>query len=107
MFTAAAPYFCTQPCYFGGPFALNLATDDKDALKLDVRDLEKRRRKRGVEGLQYWTPDVHVAAFALPAYARKVADKAIAEGRVNARSVKRPGRMPEAKPKTKRKARAA
>ena len=28
LFAVAAPYLCTQPCYFGGPFALNLATDD-------------------------------------------------------------------------------
>ena len=70
LFKRAAPYMCTQPCYFGGPFALNLATDDKGALKLDAKDLEKRRKKRGIDGLKYWTPDVHVAAFALPAYAR-------------------------------------
>jgi spermidine synthase len=106
LFKAAAPFFCTQPCYFGGPFALNLATDDKDALKLDAKDLEKRRRKRGVEGLRYWTPDVHVAAFALPAYARTVADEAIAAGRGKHRNVKASARMPKLKGKP-RKARAA
>ena len=25
----ASPYMCTQPCYFGGPFALNWASDDR------------------------------------------------------------------------------
>ena len=24
LFKRVAPYMCTQPCYFGGPFALNL-----------------------------------------------------------------------------------
>jgi spermidine synthase len=78
-FKRIAPYFCTQPCYFGGPFALNLATDDKGHLKLDAKDLAKRQRKRGIADLKYWTPDVHVSAFALPAYAEHVVEEAIAE----------------------------
>ncbi len=106
LFKRAAPYMCTQPCYFGGPFALNLATDDKGALKLDAKDLEKRRRKRGIDGLKYWTPDVHVASFALPAYARKVADEAIAEAAKKGKKAKAYAQMPEAKPKGKRKQRA-
>jgi spermidine synthase len=105
LFKAAAPFFCTQPCYFGGPFALNLATDDKGVLNLSAKELEKRRRKREVADLRYWTPDVHVAAFALPAYARTVADKAIAAGR--GRTVKAHARMPKPRGKTRRKARAA
>jgi spermidine synthase len=78
LFKRVAPMMCTQPCYFGGPFALNLATDDKDVLKLEAKDLAKRARKRGIEGLKYWTPSVHVAAFALPAYAESVVEAAIA-----------------------------
>ncbi len=79
LFKRAAPYLCTQPCYFGGPFALNLATDDVNVLELDAKGLETRRRKRRIDGLKYWTADVHVGSFALPAYAQKVADAAIAE----------------------------
>ena len=51
LFKRVAPYLCTQPCYFGGPFALNLATDDKD-----VREARRQgswpsaSRKRGVRG---------------------------------------------------------
>jgi spermidine synthase len=78
LFKRVAPYLCTQPCYFGGPFALNLATDDKDVLKVDAKQLAKRQKKRGVRGLKYWTPHVHVGAFALPAYAQRVVDDAIA-----------------------------
>lgn len=78
LFKRVAPMMCTQPCYFGGPFALNLATDDKDILKLEIKDLAKRARKRGIEELKYWTPAVHTAAFALPAYAEKVVEAAIA-----------------------------
>ncbi len=79
LFKRVAPMMCTQPCYFGGPFALNMATDDKDILKLDAKELAKRARKRGIEDFKYWTPAVHVGAFALPAYAEKVVEKAIAD----------------------------
>ena len=80
LFKRVGPFFCTQPCYFGGPFALNLATDDKGVLKLDAKDLAKRQKKREIEGLRYWTPEVHAGAFALPAYAEAVVEAAIAEG---------------------------
>jgi spermidine synthase len=79
LFKHVAPYMCTQPCYFGGPFALNWASDDKSHLKLDAKELAKRAKKRGISGLKYWTPDVHVAAFALPVYAKTVTDAAIME----------------------------
>src|SRR5499426_30845 len=81
LFKRVAPYLCTQPCYFGGPFALNLATDDKHVLKVDAKQLAKRQKKRDVHGLKYWTPEVHVGAFALPAYAQRVVDAAIDEAR--------------------------
>jgi spermidine synthase len=81
LFKRVAPYLCTQPCYFGGPFALNLATDDKHVLKLDAKQLAKRQKKRGVGGLKYWTPHVHVGAFALPAYAQRVVDEAARQAR--------------------------
>jgi spermidine synthase len=75
-----APYFCTQPCYFGGPFALNWASDDDEHLDIAEKKLAKRQQKRGIE-TRYWTPAVHNAAFALPAYAETVVERAIAEGR--------------------------
>jgi spermidine synthase len=81
LFKRVAPYLCTQPCYFGGPFALNLATDDKHVLKVDAKLLAKRQKKRGVRDLKYWTPEVHIGAFALPAYVQQVVDAAIAEAR--------------------------
>jgi spermidine synthase len=84
LFKRVAPFLCTQPCYFGGPFALNLATDDKHILKVDAKQLAKRQKKRGVRGLKYWTPHGHVGAFALPAYAQRVVDAAIRQARDNA-----------------------
>jgi spermidine synthase len=79
LFQFVAPYMCTQPCYFGGPFALNWASDEDDHLDIGEKRLRKRQMKRRIE-TRYWTPAVHNAAFALPAYAQSVVDKAIAEG---------------------------
>ena len=82
LFNNVAPYFCTQPCYFGGPFALNWASDGDDYLDLSEKKLAKRREKRGIE-TKYWTPAVHNAAFAPPRYAETVVDSAIADGRAD------------------------
>ncbi len=79
MFEHVAPYMCTQPCYFGGPFAINWASDEDDHLDLTIKKLEKRQQKRGIK-TRYWTPAVHLAAFALPRYAERVVAEAIAEG---------------------------
>jgi spermidine synthase len=103
LFKRVAPYMCTQPCYFGGPFALNLATDDKRLLKLDVDDLAKRQKKRGIEGLRYWTPAVHLGSFALPADAQQVVDRAIAEAREKGKEAKASAKPPKVKRKAKAK----
>jgi spermidine synthase len=80
LFDWVAPYMCTQPCYFGGPFALNWASNEDDHLEFSEKKLAKRQEKRGIT-TRYWTPAVHNAAFALPAYAETVVDEARAAGR--------------------------
>jgi spermidine synthase len=67
LFKATSPYLCTQPCYFGGPFALNWASDDALLLALSEATLAQRKRKRDI-ATRYYTPAVHNAAFALPGY---------------------------------------
>jgi spermidine synthase len=67
LFKATSPFLCTQPCYFGGPFALNWASDDKDLLAVPEATLARRMGRRGIAA-RYYTPAVHRAAFALPAY---------------------------------------
>jgi spermidine synthase len=71
LFKATSPYLCTQPCYFGGPFALNWASDDKRLLDVPAATLRRRMVKRRI-AVRYYTPDVHRAAFALPGYVAKV-----------------------------------
>jgi spermidine synthase len=75
LFDHVAPYLCTQPCYFGGPFALNFASDRGELLDVPVATLARRQAKREIV-TKYWTPAVHVGAFALPAYLQTVVDKA-------------------------------
>jgi spermidine synthase len=77
LFKAVAPYLCTQPCYFGGPFALNWGSDDQSLRAIPESVLAERQQKRRIE-TRYWTPAVHLAAFALPAYVKTVVDAAIA-----------------------------
>jgi len=101
LFKRAAPYICHQPCYFGGLFALNLATDDKMLLSNDAKTLAKRARKRGVDGLKYWTPSVHIGSFALPAWLESVVEAAIEAGRAgDDRGYAAPPAPKPAKPKT-------
>jgi len=80
LFNHVAPYLCTQPCYFGGPFALNWASDEDDHLDITVKKLTKRQEKRGIV-TRYWTPKLHNASFALPRYAQTLVDQAIVDGR--------------------------
>lgn len=97
LFKNVAPYMCTQPCYFGGPFALNWASDEGEHLELSAKKLAKRAEKRGIV-TRYWTPGVHRGAFALPGYAQKVVEAAIAGDAV-------PQEPVELKPKPKTAAR--
>jgi len=72
LFAVAAPYLCTQPCYFGGPFALNCASEDPGLLDIPIATLARRLAKRGIAP-RYYTPAGHLAAFALPAYVAQAA----------------------------------
>lgn len=100
LFKRVAPYICHQPCYFGGLFALNLATDDKSILSVDEKTLTKRARKREIDGLKYWTPRVHLGSFALPAGLETVVEDAIDAGRSgDDRGYTHDGAQPAAKAK--------
>ncbi|MEK0081968.1 polyamine aminopropyltransferase [Benzoatithermus flavus] len=58
-------YLPVVPTYIGGGMALGFATDDPAKRKVGADAI----RERGVpKGLRYYTPEVHVAAFAHPAW---------------------------------------
>lgn len=75
LYKNVAPYLCTQPCYFGGPFALNWASDDATPHAV-TRDILSQRQSTRRIVTKYWTPAVHGAAFALPGYVQTAVDQA-------------------------------
>ncbi|MBU2532946.1 MAG: polyamine aminopropyltransferase [Alphaproteobacteria bacterium] len=80
LYQNVSPYICTQPCYFGGEFALNWASDSNAHLQVDEATLARRARSRKIE-TRYWTPALHKGAFALPKFMQDVVDKAAAKAR--------------------------
>ena len=65
-------YVAAIPTYVGGHLAMGWATDNAKLRQASVKTIADRYRKAGSFATKYWTPEVHVAAFALP---RFIADK--------------------------------
>ncbi|HMR29790.1 MAG TPA: polyamine aminopropyltransferase [Geminicoccaceae bacterium] len=64
-FAAVGYYFAPVPTYVGGSMALGFASDDPARLRVTADLL----RQRAVPpGLRHWTPEVHIGAFAHPAW---------------------------------------
>ncbi|RED51307.1 spermidine synthase [Aestuariispira insulae] len=64
-------YLATVPTYQGGPMAFGWASDNADLRQQAAATIQARLEKAGLT-LRYYTPDVHVAAFALPGDVRKL-----------------------------------
>jgi spermidine synthase len=67
IFADKAAYLCDQPTYFGGPFALAWAANDAAPRATPHSILAGRFEASGLIS-RYYTPEIHKAAFALPAY---------------------------------------
>jgi spermidine synthase len=65
-------YVAAIPTYVGGHLAMGWATDNVRLRQASVKTIGDRYNKAGRFATKYWTPEVHVAAFALP---RFIADK--------------------------------
>ncbi len=63
-------YLCTVPTYAGGPMALGWGTDGV-ARATPLAALQARFSAAGLAP-DYYTPEVHQAAFALPGYVRRL-----------------------------------
>ena len=63
-------YLATVPTYAGGPMAFGWGTDSA-ARQTDLATLQARFAAAGLAP-DYYTPDVHQAAFALPGYVLKL-----------------------------------
>ncbi|MDE0940848.1 MAG: polyamine aminopropyltransferase [Alphaproteobacteria bacterium] len=64
-------YFTHVPTYMGGAMALGCASNRTDAGAVSLADLTARQIGRDLT-LQYYSPAVHQAAFAVPPYVRAI-----------------------------------
>ena len=60
-------YFAAVPTYVGGAMAFAWASDDTQLRQQSLGTLETRFRGAGID-TRYYTPEIHLAAFALPRY---------------------------------------
>ncbi len=74
LFADATCYVAAIPTYVGGLMAMGFATDDKRLRKASVKMIAERYRKAGRFATQYWTPELHVGAFALPRFIAALVD---------------------------------
>lgn len=65
-------YVVAVPTYVGGFMTLAWASHDTGNRQQSVSDIAPRFEKAGFSDTQYYTPDVHVGAFALPPYVQKL-----------------------------------
>jgi spermidine synthase len=63
-------YLATIPTYAGGPMAFGWGTDG-DARNVDLATLQARYAAAGLS-TRYYTPEAHLAAFALPGYVARL-----------------------------------
>jgi spermidine synthase len=68
LFADASCYVASIPTYIGGHMAMGWAAKDKKPRANTVKTIANRYEKAGKFKTRYWTPEVHVAAFALPRF---------------------------------------
>ncbi len=67
LFADVTCYLATVPSYVGGPMAFGWASDDPELRRPPMETLSDRFAASGIK-TRYYTPEVHLAAFALPVY---------------------------------------
>jgi spermidine synthase len=76
LFADASCYVAAIPVYIGGHMAMGIASDNKRLRRQPVKTIAQRYRKAGSFTTKYWTPEVHVAAFAQPRFIADLVAKA-------------------------------
>jgi spermidine synthase len=76
LFADATCYVAAIPVYIGGHMAMGFASNDKRLRQRPVKTIAQRFRKAGSFKTKYWTPEVHVAAFAQPRFIADIVAKA-------------------------------
>ncbi|MEM7173311.1 MAG: hypothetical protein AAF530_24320 [Pseudomonadota bacterium] len=67
LFVDATCYLATVPTYVGGPMAFGWGCDNPALRQPPLETLKVRYAASGIQA-RYYTPEVHLAAFALPGY---------------------------------------
>ena len=68
-FPHVSAYVAAVPTYVGGFMTLGIAAKAEGLDRVPVEVIRERARAAGILGTtEYWTPEVHVAAFQLPPY---------------------------------------
>jgi spermidine synthase len=68
-FPHVGAYVAAVPTYVGGFMTLGFAAKQADLHAVPAATIAVRAQEAGIAGLtEYWTPDIHVAAFHLPPY---------------------------------------
>jgi spermidine synthase len=76
LFADGACYVAAIPTYIGGHMAMGWASDNSRLRRTPVATISARYRRAGSFATKYWTPEVHVAAFALPRFIAEQVAKA-------------------------------
>ncbi|MCF8466020.1 MAG: polyamine aminopropyltransferase [Sneathiella sp.] len=76
LFADVTFYLAAIPSYVGGVMAYGWATDDANHRKVALSKLAERYLESGI-ATDYYTPEVHQAAFALPLHIQKMLTKEI------------------------------
>lgn len=76
LYADAACYVAAIPTYVGGQMAMGWAAKNKKLRQHTAKTIAARYKKAGSFKTKYWTPDVHVAAFALPRFIAEHVGKA-------------------------------
>ena len=81
LFADATCCVAAIPVYIGGHMAIGFASNDRRLRRHSAKTIAQRYRKAGSFKTQYWTPEVHVAAFAQPRFIADVVAKAKAQAK--------------------------
>ena len=73
LFADRTCYLATVPGYVGGPMAFGWASGTPAHRQVTLETLEERFRRAAVD-TRYYSPDVHLGAFALPPYIAELVD---------------------------------
>jgi spermidine synthase len=68
LFEDASCYLASVPTYVGGHMAMGFASDNARLRRIDAATLAARYAAAGQFPTRYWTPELHVGAFALPRF---------------------------------------